>query len=243
MQRLSNSLLLVGVAQACVALLDYNMKAMDKDVDPMPKWMEFAESVMKPLSHRQGQSWVSCGLEGQIKPSLKKAKRKKSASSSVGSKSYSDFHFSPNVLSLFLETRADPVLQKVHMMSPRVNHRNLHHDRVWNNKPSKNPGVIGTLLGFGGVETFRDKSLSENEYHIFPYTVKERSTEDAFLSDSELVFSEHVFSQQKQLNDTTRIVAHIGASDVKNLLNILQLSVCKNCFRCVNKLMLYLMTN
>jgi hypothetical protein len=218
------------------------MKAMDEDNDPMPKWMEFVESVMKPLCHCQGQSWISCGLDGQIEPSLKKAKRKEYTSSTVGSKPYSEFHFSPNVLSLFLETRADPVLQKVHMMSPRVNHRNLHHDRVWNSKSSENPGVIGTLLGLANGETQRDKSLSENDYHIFPYTVKERSEGGTLLSDSDLVFSEHVFSHQKDLNNTTRIVTHIDACDVKRLLNILELPVCKDCFHCVNKLMLYLIT-
>jgi len=133
------------------------------------------------------------------------------------------------VLSLFLETRADTALQRVYMMSPRVNHRNLHLERVWNDKSSENPGVIGTLLGLGNGETYRDKSLSENDYHIFPYTVKERSEQDALSSDSERVFSEHVFSHQKVLNNTSSIVAHIDARDVKNLLNILELSVCKDC--------------
>jgi len=243
-QRLCNSLLLVGVAQASVSMLGSEVEKVITNRLMHKEITRFLVSVMKPVRYSQGQSLISPSLDAQIKPSPAKVKGKNIASSTVGSKPYCKLHFSPNVLSLFLETRTDLALQKVYLMSPRVNHRNLHLERVWNGKAigtDDNPGIIATMLELGDGGTLRDTSLKEN-YVIFPYTVKERSEEDALLSDSELVFSEHVLSHQKQLNDTDRIVAHIDEHNVKELWDILRTLVCKNCFHCVNKLMLYLRT-
>jgi hypothetical protein len=241
-QLICNSLLLVGVAQATISMLDFEMEKTITSCIMSKEIISFVKSVMKPVSCFQGQSLISPSLDAQIKASPVRAEGKNIASSIVGSKPYCKLHFSPNVLSLFLETRADPALRKVYLMSPRVNHRNLHLERVWHGNAigtDENPGIIATLLELGDGGTMRDTSLKEN-YIIFPYTVKERSEEDVSLSVSELVFSEHVLAHQKQLNGTNRIVAHIDAHDVKELWDILRTSVCKNCFRCVNKLMLYL---
>lgn len=241
-QRTCESLLLVGVAQASVSMLGSEMETVINTRRMTRRIKCFLESVMKPVSYFDGRSWSSRRLDAQITPSPVTAKGKSVASSIVENKPYCKLYFSPNVLSLFLETRGNPSLQKVYLMSPRVNHRNLHLERVWHGKAigtDDNPGIIATMLELGDGGTLRDRSLKES-YVIFPYTVKERSEKDVLLSDSELVFSEHVLAHQKQLNDTNRIVAHIDTHAVKELWDILRTWVCKNCVHCVNKLMLYL---
>lgn len=243
MQRLCNSLHLVGVSQACAFKLGSELKRALKSGDTMPSWMkELVESVMKPLSSCKGQNWSSCSLDEKIKSSPPKAEGENDALFLVEEEQYFQVQFSPNVLSLFLETRVDLKRRKVYMMSPRVNNRHLHLDRVWNRdgiKTAKDSGIIATMLDLGAGKNDADKSLSDS-YYIFPYAVSERSKQDEPHPESELVFSEHVLSCQKGLNDTTRVVRHPSRIMFLNLLKILVKGVRKDCFYCVNKLMLYL---
>jgi len=243
LQRLRNSLHLVGVVEACAYKLGSELKRVVQSGRPMPRWIDvLVELVMKPLTYCKGQNWSSCSLDKKIISSAPKAKGENDALFLVEEKQYFQVNFSPNVLSLFLETRVDLQRRKVYMMSPRVNNRHLHLDRVWNGKAAGNdndPGIIATMLDLGVSKKDADKSLSES-YYIFPYTVYERSKKDEPVPESELAFSEHVFSCQKGLNDTTRVVRHPDMDVYSRLLGILVHGVRKDRFYCVNKLMLYL---
>jgi hypothetical protein len=239
MQRLCNSLVLVGAAQCCICELGSKLEKGVKSSGTMPGWMKgLVESVMKPLSYCQGQNWSSCRLDEQVKSSPPKGKVKNVTPTLVEEEDYFVVDFSPNVLSLFLETRTDLALQKVYMMSPRVNNRHLHLARVWNGegiKTAKDPGIIGTMLDLAVGKKAGDKSLSES-YIIFPYVLWDEPN----LDDPPVVYSEHVFSCQKRLNDATRIVVHPTINVFDRLLQILVTGVCMNCLYCVNKLMLFL---
>lgn len=243
MQRLCNSILLVGISQVCGYKLDSQLKEAVETEGRMPVWIKgLVESVMKPLSCCKGQNWSSCRLDEQVKSSPPKAKVKNVAPLLVEEGRYFVVNFSPNVLSLFLETRVDLALRKVYLMSPRVNNRHLHIDRVWNGeaiKKGKDPGIIDTMLDLAVGKKNGDKSLSES-YLFFPYAILERSAVLDSQPGLELVFSEHVFSCQKRLDDESHICGHPRMNIYRHLLELLEQEVCKDCFYCVNRLMLLL---
>jgi len=228
-------LLLVAVAQGCVSMIDSQMKEALKNSFMPREMIILFESVAKPLFQLKGQNWSSRELDEKTKtasPPLTKAKTRIPVKV-VESNQYFELQFCPNVLSLFLETRVIPDLYEVVLMSPHVNHRSLHFDRVWKinvlrtNKDDKNPGIIATMLNVGGNEIFRDKSLSTSNYYLFPYKIKERTPNDNSSAAVNLAFSEPVFSNRKMyLSDATRVVVHITEDDVRQLLEVLSPKVC-----------------
>jgi len=230
-ENLFNALLLYAVSQGCVE----EMKLFVKDI-----WLDntkeelqvpsFLDAVTKPLQHCGGENWSSRKSNNQIDSSNTGRKQKIPNYVKMGNDGDFNILCSPNFLSLFLETYATPESSNPVLMSPRVNHRNLHFQRIWDARPKSNdPGVIASMLRLRVGETIRDVSLTGLPYIIFPYTITEQMTNndaDSSTSESDLVFSEGVFSCEKDIQYGGRIVTHITVDDVQQLLNVLSRKVC-----------------
>jgi hypothetical protein len=225
-ENIFNALLLYAVSQGCVYEMNFFVKSMwDAETIEELKVPSFLHAGTKPLQHCGGENWCIRKSNNQIDSSNTGKKQKIPNYVKLDSDRNFQLLCSPNFLSLFLETYASPASPNPVLMSPRVNHRNLHFQRIWDARPkSKDPGVIASMLGLRVGGTIRDVSLADLPYHIFPYKITEQSPNNA--SDSELVFSEGVFSREKNFQFFCRIVTHITVDDVQQLLNVLSSKVC-----------------
>lgn len=233
-ENLLNALLLCAVSQGCVEDTKTVVKSMYQDKRSKElKMPSFLDAVTKPLRHCGGINWRTNnhvdGSETGEKQTVYEYRET--------AKMYNfTLPCSPNFLSLFLETYASPKSGSAVLMSPRVNHRNLHIKRLWGATPtSKDPGVISTMLGLRVGEIIRDSSLTDLAYHIFPYKITELPKKDdegpsTSTSDSGLVLSEGVFSRGKDIKYSCRIVTHITVEDVQELLNVLSSKVCTKAY-------------
>jgi len=227
--RLRKYLLLLAVSQGYVLTL---LPTLEQNAESEEVWNDLRSllyDVFNPVGNFGGPTltWNSHKFDKQMQ-------NRDAESKTIGRKgieikeSHSRLQFSPNVLSLFVETRVSLTSPTVVVMSPYVNCRKLLRQRVWDEKAlgtNNNPGVIGSMLGLGVGETGRDTSLCHLEYHIFPYKIKEGIPSTA---DSEDVLSEGIFSHQQHRNaeDGDRIVTHITTDDVRQLLEVLSSKVC-----------------
>lgn len=231
------SFLLMAVSQSCVlTMIPEIMKAIQQK-DFSIRLRHSYNRLFLPISLYYSErinNWSSFELDNEIETGCDKSRRTIYTSIDV-QKDHSKLQFSPNVMSLFLETHLSPASRYLTVMSPHVNYRKLKLHRVWcqeaietNQKyvgSTDNPGVVASMLGLGFGDTKRDVSLASLEYHIFPYKSKESKVLDSLSStaESDLVLSEGIFSHQrkKYAEDSQCIVTHITVDDVRDLLEVL----------------------
>jgi hypothetical protein len=235
------TLLLMAVSQSCVltVLSEIISSIRNKQISTVLK--ESYRFLFLPVSTYYGNranDWSSSELDDNIKTSYDESGP--SIYNEVDmQEDQSILQFSPNVMSLFLETHFSPASRYLTVMSPHVNYRKLKLHRVWcqeaieTNKnydeSNDNPGVIASMLGLGFGDTQRDVSLAKLEYHIFPYKIKESGVLDSPSStaESDLVVSEGIFSHQRKIYTEVGngIVTHIAVDDVLDLLEVLSSGV------------------
>lgn len=227
----------MAVANGCVEECDANIRnILDEKIIPQ-SFLDIVANCFFPVKANDGINWTSLPK----RRGLPKTDQDEKLGDSVETGTKKDvglnsiLRFSPNVLCLFLQKTLFP---RISLCAPSVNQRSLRLKRVWfkedlmpsladsdqadtENLPSKNPGMIATLLDLVGVEMDYDPTFAVLHYFFFPYKAMETNKEQSKTDAETGSMCEYIFAHDKADASPSLAAYHVTSKDLEDLIRLL----------------------